>query len=151
MAATFAWSSRAARHGVADVTSVPGWTDQPEAFYAAIDLFCLPYRNEPFGLVLIEAMAHGLPVVATLCNGPLGIVTPERDGLLTPPGEAAPLAAALRRLLGDEALRRRLGTAARETAHRDFGPAAVGRSLLRALINFYPPGREPAALRNLSS
>jgi glycosyltransferase involved in cell wall biosynthesis len=145
------WPALAARHGVAEVTSFPGWTDRPESFYAATDIFCLPSRNEPFGLVLIEAMAQGLPVVATRCNGPLGIVTPEHDGLLTPPGEVAPLAAALRRLLDDEALRHRLGAAARQTAHRDFGPAAVGRSLLRALASYHAPGEEPETLRNLQT
>jgi glycosyltransferase involved in cell wall biosynthesis len=116
----------------------PGWTNQPETFYAQTDIFCLPSRNEPFGLVLIEAMARGLPVVATQCNGPLDIVTPEHDGLLVPTGDLPGLTTALRRLLTDAPLRQRLGSAARTKVAAQYSPEAVGRSLLAALAAFAP-------------
>ena len=64
--------------------------------------FVLPSRIETFGLPLIEAMATGLPVVATRCGGPEDFVTP-KTGLLVPPGDVAALAEALRALQKDHA------------------------------------------------
>jgi glycosyltransferase involved in cell wall biosynthesis len=72
--------------------------------------------NEPFGLVVIEAMLRGRPVVAGAEGGPSEIVTPEVDGLLVGYGDAAGLATAVCRYLGDEALARRLGEQARRRA-----------------------------------
>ncbi|MFI5048176.1 MAG: glycosyltransferase family 4 protein, partial [Acidimicrobiia bacterium] len=79
---------------------------------------------EPFGMVVVEGMAMGLPVIAADTGGPAEVITPETDGILVPPADAAALAVALRRLADDAALRRRLGDAARERAVA-FGSAAV--------------------------
>jgi rhamnosyl/mannosyltransferase len=84
--------------------------------YAAADVFVLPsiLRAEAFGLVLLEAMAAGLPCVTTeLGTGSTFIVQDEVTGLVVPPHDAAALAAALRRLAADPALRTRLGAAGR--------------------------------------
>jgi glycosyltransferase involved in cell wall biosynthesis len=67
---------------------------------------------EPFGQVVIEGMAAGLPVIATAGGGPLEIITDKVDGVLVPPNDAAALAEALVRLRDDASLRRRLGAAA---------------------------------------
>ena len=77
-------------------------------------------RPEPFGRVLIEAMASGKPVVATSAGGVPEIVTDGETGLLVPPGEPASLAAAMRRLLVDSSLRDRLGKAGRKAAESRF-------------------------------
>ena len=66
---------------------------------------------EPFGRVLLEAMALEKPLVATDAGGPREVVEPEVDGLLVPPGDATALAQAVVRLLGDAGLRERLGRA----------------------------------------
>ncbi|MBA5226137.1 glycosyltransferase family 4 protein [Streptomyces griseoaurantiacus] len=81
---------------------------------------------ESFGMTIVEAMHCGVPVVATDCpHGPAEIITHERDGLLTPlSGDADALADALKRLIADEPLRRRLGAAAREKA-RAYAPDAI--------------------------
>ena len=71
---------------------------------------------EPFGQVVTEAMAAGVPVVAADAGGPALIIHHGHDGLLTEPGDVAALAATLRALAGDEAWRRRLGQAGRERA-----------------------------------
>lgn len=80
---------------------------------------------EPFGQVVVEGMAAGLPVVATAAGGPLEIVTPEVDGLLVTPGDVAELATALDRSANDGTLRERLGHAAQTRAH-DFAPEIIG-------------------------
>ena len=83
---------------------------------------------EPFGQVVVEGMAAGLPVVAAAAGGPAEVVEAERTGLLYPPGDTDALAGALRRLAGDEALRARLGDAARTRA-REFAPGPVARRI----------------------
>ena len=74
---------------------------------------------------VIEAMLAGLPVVATDIRGPREQVVDGETGLLVPRGQSAPLAAALRRLVGDEALRRRMGAAGRQRALDLYTEAAV--------------------------
>ena len=84
---------------------------------------------EPFGLVVVEAMAAGLPVVAADAGGPAEIITDEVDGLLYPLGDVEALAATLRRLAGDASWRARLGAAARERAS-NFTPESVVARLM---------------------
>ena len=78
---------------------------------------------EPFGRVLLEAMALGRPVVATDDGGPREVVTPDVDGLLVPPSDAPALARAMIRLLGDEDLRQRLGRAGWRKVREHYGIA----------------------------
>jgi glycosyltransferase involved in cell wall biosynthesis len=76
--------------------------------YAAADLLVLPSRTETYGMVLAEALAHGLPVLASHVGGVREAIGPELPGLLVPAGDPAALAAALRQWLTDAALRRDL-------------------------------------------
>jgi glycosyltransferase involved in cell wall biosynthesis len=84
--------------------------------YRAADVFCLPSRQEGFGIVFVEAMAAGLPVVAADAGAAPELVAPEETGLLVQPGDADGLAAALDRLLREDDLRRRLGEEGRRRA-----------------------------------
>ena len=89
-----------------------------------------PSRREGFGVVCLEAMAHGRPVVASAVGGLRDLVVDGETGLLVPPRDAPALRAALERLLHDRELRRSLGAAARERARREFGwDAHVERTL----------------------
>jgi glycosyltransferase involved in cell wall biosynthesis len=84
---------------------------------------------EPFGRVLIEAMALGKPVVATAAGGPLEIVEAERTGLLVRPGDDVEMAAVLRRLLRDPALRASMGEAGRRRAQEHFSLESFARNM----------------------
>jgi glycosyltransferase involved in cell wall biosynthesis len=111
----------------------PQGDDELAAWYRAADVFCLPSvaRSEAFGLVQIEAHAAGTPVVST--DLPTGVPYANPGGvtgLTVPPSDAAALAAALNRLLGDDALRARLGRQAQARALREFTvPRMVARTL----------------------
>jgi len=88
-----------------------------DAAYGAADLLVLASRAETYGMVVTEALARGLPAVATAVGGvpeALGWAGANRPGLLVPPGDVAGLAAALRRWLDDADLRQRLRHAAAE-------------------------------------
>jgi phosphatidylinositol alpha-mannosyltransferase len=90
--------------------------DKP-GFFAGADLLCAPnLEGESFGIVLLEAMAAGLPVVASDLPGFRTLVSDRRQGRLVPAGDADALAAAAGELLGDEAQRTDMGAAARQVA-----------------------------------
>lgn len=104
------------------------------AYYATADLFCSPARgSESFGLVLLEAMALGVPVVATGIPGYRCVVTDGVEGLLVPPRDPAALAAALGALLRDPALRERMGAQGTRTA-AGFGWERVAEELERIYL-----------------
>ena len=94
------------RLGLDGRVAMPGQVPDPWPWLRAADIFLLPSRSEGFPNALCEAMAAGLPVVATDClSGPADIITPEVDGLLTPPGDPDAMAAALTRLIASPDLR----------------------------------------------
>jgi glycosyltransferase involved in cell wall biosynthesis len=99
--------------GIADRVRFLGERNDVPALLGAADLFCQPNTApEPFGLSLVEALQAGLPVVTSGVGGACEIVD-ESCGLLTPPGDATALAAALTQLVTDSRRRARLGAAAR--------------------------------------
>ncbi len=104
---------RITRHGLGKRVGMPGTLTDPAAVLARCRMLVLASDFEGFPNALCEAMAHGLPVVATDCPvGPREIVRDGVDGMLVPPGDRAALAAALDQLMGDPAARDRLGRAA---------------------------------------
>jgi phosphatidylinositol alpha-mannosyltransferase len=110
---------RVRTHGRAD-------DDERREVLATADVLCAPsLGGESFGLVLLEAMAAGLPVVASDIPGYAAVLPPDA-GRLVPPGDAGALASTLRQLLDDEALRARLGGAGRREVKRYDWDAVVG-------------------------
>lgn len=97
-----------------------GFRDDMPAVMAAIDVFCLPSRREPFGLVLLEAMAAGKPTVAFRAGGAPEVVDDGVTGFLVPPGDCAAMADALRLLLADPDLRSKMGAAGRARVISSF-------------------------------
>jgi glycosyltransferase involved in cell wall biosynthesis len=104
-----------ARHGLDERVRLTGPLVGPalDAAYAAADLLVLPSRVEAYGMVVTEALARGVPVLAADAGGVRDALGTPPPGLLVPPGDAPALAAALRRWLGDAPLRERLRAAAR--------------------------------------
>lgn len=95
------------------------------AAYASGDVFAFPSTSETLGFAALEAMAAGVPVVAADAGGIPHVVRHEVNGLLAAPGDAAALAAGVRRLLADPDLRRRLAAAGRDEAERWSWDAAT--------------------------
>ena len=86
------------------------------SYYARADLLVLSSASEGLPLVLLEAMAHGLPVVSTAVGGIPDVIEDGVNGRLVPPGDAVALADGMAAVIGSAALRDRMGSAARRTA-----------------------------------
>jgi glycosyltransferase involved in cell wall biosynthesis len=102
------------------------------AFMQTLDVFVLPSFAEGTSKSVIEAMAHGLPIITTNVGGLPDLITSDA-GILVPPGDSAALAEAMQRLASDPGLRMRMGSVARELYLKLFAPEAV----LPLLVNTY--------------
>jgi phosphatidylinositol alpha-mannosyltransferase len=110
-------------------------------YYGSADIFCAPATGaESFGIVLLEALASGLPVVATEIPGYMSVLEPGRDSLTVQPRSWRELAASLVVLARDAELRRRMGDYAREKAWRYSWPSVASN-----VIGIYEEAREVAA------
>lgn len=99
-------------------------------YYASCDVFCAPsIAGESFGIVLLEAMASGRPVVAANIPGYAGVITNEREGLLVDPASPQALALGLVRMLSDAALRARLAAQGKVSAAHYAWPDVAERVL----------------------
>lgn len=104
-----------------------GKIDNMARFYRSLDLFVLPSYREGMPNVLLEAMASGLPCVATDIPGVKEVIASRENGMLVPPQDVDRLATALSKLMRDETLRHSLGSAARETILDSFSLHAMGK------------------------
>ena len=106
--------------GVADRVVFTGHLADTRPALAAMDVFVHPGDPEPFGLVNVEAMAMGKPVVAFAHGALPEIVADGETGVLVPPGDESAMAEAILRLLGSPSLRTAMGSAGRRRAEREF-------------------------------
>ncbi len=97
------------------------------SLYQRASVFALPSDEEGFGVVLLEAMACGVPVVSTRSGGPDAIITDGQDGFLIALDDAASMADRMLRLLQDEALSRAVGAEARRTIEARFAEEIAGK------------------------
>ena len=116
--------------GLEDSVTLLGFRTDAPALMAAADVFVLPSLAEPFGLVLLEAMALGRPVVATRAGGPVEIVVDGETGFLVPPSSPDALAGTLRTLLSDPALARRMGENGQARYEAQFTAAKMSQAIL---------------------
>jgi glycogen(starch) synthase len=124
-----ALADQAARLGIADRVLLTGTLGRAEVAWAmgAAEVFVLPSRVEPFGIVVLEALRAGRPVVVSSRGGGGEIVRHGREGLLADPFDRAQLAGAIARLLDDRDLAGRLAAAGRERVRAfDWGRVADG-------------------------
>jgi glycosyltransferase involved in cell wall biosynthesis len=107
--------------------------DELPALYRSADLFAAPSRYEGgLGLVYLEAMACGVPVIARAAGGAAEAIEHGRTGLLLERGDVEETTAAIGMLLSDPALRARMGAAGRERVLAHFTPAAYAERVLAA-------------------
>jgi glycosyltransferase involved in cell wall biosynthesis len=118
---------RARELGINNICDFRGVYTRPEqksAFMKSLDVFVLPSRTEGTPNCIVEAMAHGLPIIASAVGGIPDIVTAE-TGILVSPGDAAALSDAICRLAGDPSLRTQMGRNGLERYKKLFSPGVV--------------------------
>jgi L-malate glycosyltransferase len=121
--------AQAARLGVADTVSFLGTRHDIAELLTAMDVYVAPSLWEGLSVALLEAMAAGLPVVATDVGGARKVLGHDEYGLLVPPGDSAALAERIRSLALDSARRAALGRRARQRAQDEFSLDAMIRQL----------------------
>jgi glycosyltransferase involved in cell wall biosynthesis len=136
----------ASRLELADRIECVGWLDVPRkrAALAGATIFVLPSHLEGMPMSLLEAMAWGLPAIATSVGGVPEVIDHDVNGLLVPPADIDALADAIARLMSEPGLRGRLGRAARETIATRL---ALGPTVERLLGIYRRFGIEPRAAR----
>jgi glycosyltransferase involved in cell wall biosynthesis len=118
-----------------------GRSGRMAADMAAGSIFALSSRFEGFGMVIIEAMSAGLPVVSFDCpRGPRDIIEDGHDGILVPPEDVDAMAAGLRRLMDDEQLRIKMAFAAREKAGH-YSMEQIGKKWTELFTDLARPRR----------
>lgn len=123
----------AAEWGIADCVRFLGLLEDVPRFLQSLDLFVLPsVAAEGLPLSVLEAMSTGLPVIATDIAGVPEVIADCENGLLVPPGDVEALAAAIERLVRNEAQRQSLGLAARRTVQEHFTLQQTSRQIEEA-------------------
>jgi glycosyltransferase involved in cell wall biosynthesis len=132
---------------VSDRIVFAGHASDVRAFYGLADVLALPSHSEGSPLVLLEAMAAGVPVVATRVGGVPEMVSDGESALLVEPRDARALAAALGRVLKDGGLARALAAKASARAAEHFSPEAQARALVEIYSRLVNGGVAPEARR----
>ncbi|MDZ4722491.1 MAG: glycosyltransferase [candidate division Zixibacteria bacterium] len=115
-----------------DIVFFPGWKKDMAAVYKGLDIFALPSLTEGLPMALLEAMSYGLPVIASSVGGCPDAIEDGRSGLLVKPGTSDSLTAAVRKLLIDSNLRKRLGVAARNRVSEYYSLDRYAQAFLHA-------------------
>jgi glycosyltransferase involved in cell wall biosynthesis len=128
-------------------TGGPSGSRHTAAWYRRADVLVVPSRYEPFGMVILEGMLHGLPIVASAVGGPAEILDDEHTELLFPPMDVGRLSRQLIRLVHNADLRQQLGMAATaELRFRWLRPQTV-EAMRHVYEEVIPPAASSLALR----
>ncbi|MCD6035362.1 MAG: glycosyltransferase [Rickettsiales bacterium] len=126
--------------GIEGQVDFSGWVNDKRPFFEKTDIFCLPSIHEPFGIILLEALLHGLPVVSTESEGPSEIAENEQHALLVPTANAEALANALQRMVEDKSLAERLAKNGQERIVERYRMETVEQELceiIRTVMKSY--------------
>lgn len=136
--------------GLSEITTFPGRLDRDTLpiYYAAADVTVVPSHYEPFGLVTIEAMACGTPVVGSDVGGLQFTIVPEETGLLCPPKDEVAFARAIDRILSHPERSKQMGKAARKRVETMFSWDGVALQLSQLYGNLLA---QPAGLRQVGA
>lgn len=132
---------QAARHDLENHISFPGWVNDPRGFLKTVDVFCLPSRHEPFGIVLLEAMAAKLPIVATDSEGPKEIIRHQESGVIVPRNNPEAMADALQAVLENEYTAREMARSAYDAVKTRYSMEYVSQRIdlvLREVCGMIP-------------
>lgn len=127
--------------GIEQSVELAGFVNDIPALLARADLFVLPSLSEALGISLLEAMAAGVPSVASDTGGIPEIITPGVDGLLVPPGDSNKIAVAMLSLLGDRSLASLIGRRAFQTVSERFSAQSQALSTVESYVKAMRPGR----------
>lgn len=119
---------KAERLGVAENVKWCGWIEdaQKNDFFSDVDVVAMPSREEAFGIVMLEAMAHGKPVVVSDCEVPARVVSTARCGLVVPKEDSKSLADALENLISAHKTRAEMGMMGHEAAKAEYSEDRMG-------------------------
>lgn len=106
-----------------------GWVEDKKQFFDAIDIFCLPSTHEPFGIILLEAMKYGVPIVSTASEGPSEIISDEYSGLLCSIFSASDMADKLEQMLAGGEKRNNMVNNAYLSLVQNYDIKVVGKIL----------------------
>ena len=119
--------------GLEHYVEFTGWVEDKSEFFNEIDIFCLPSRAEPFGIIVLEAMAHKVPVIATYSNGPSEIIEDGKDGILIDIDSAKQMADAIAVLANDDKLAKQLIEKATLKIKEQYDFKVISKRLIETL------------------
>jgi glycosyltransferase involved in cell wall biosynthesis len=120
--------------GLENIVSMPGWVEDKKEFFNSIDVFCLPSLHEPFGIVLLEAFIHGVPVISTDSEGPRDFITANFDALVVRTGSSIDIADAIIKMLDGEHMADELAANAFAKAKTTYSIDGISGRIEKALL-----------------
>lgn len=112
-----------------------GWVSDKDAFFSQIDIFCLPSVSEPFGIIVLEAIEHSKPVVATNSGGPQEIIRHEQDGFIANISSAEDLAKYLTLMIENPERANNMSKSAYDRLKTNYDIKIVAKQLSQILSN----------------
>lgn len=119
-------------NGLSENLEFIGWVEDKEKFFGDIDIFCLPSLHEPFGIILLEAFAAGVPVITSASEGPIEIASDKHDALITAVGDSEAMAGAIKMLTENQKLAKDLSQNALQTVKK-YDIESVGQQICSAV------------------
>lgn len=120
--------------GLTDHFHFPGWLDDADKLFCAMDVFVSASETESFGLAIVEAMAAGTAVVATATEGAKEVIDDQQTGLLVPIGDITRMAQSVIDLLSDPEKRQRLATQSAQSAAKNFSLSRMVNEIERIYL-----------------